>query len=172
MSMTDWKIASPKILHPNPESCEYYLMRQFLWMWLRILRWELRVCVCVCVCESLSHVRLFAIPCTVVHQAPLSTEFWKQEYWGRLPFPTPGGSSQPRDATCVSWNSCICRWVLYHGDPREAPMILAKRSLSEWAWNTGTCTLSRGRQKEIYTSPSNTHTKETPEQGEIWRCGP
>ena len=29
------------------------------------------VCVYVCVCESLSHVRLFATPWTVAHQAPL-----------------------------------------------------------------------------------------------------
>ena len=30
--------------------------------------------VCVCVCK-LSHVRLFATPWTVAHQAPLSMEF-------------------------------------------------------------------------------------------------
>ena len=29
-------------------------------------------------------------PWTVVHQAPLSVEFFRQEYWSRLPFPTPG----------------------------------------------------------------------------------
>ena len=27
---------------------------------------------------------------TVVHQAPLSLEFSKQEYWNGLPFPSPG----------------------------------------------------------------------------------
>ena len=32
------------------------------------------MCVCVCV-QSLSHVRLFAIPWTVARQAPLSTGF-------------------------------------------------------------------------------------------------
>ena len=36
----------------------------------------------------LSCVQLFATPWTVAHQAPLSTEFSRQEYWGGLPFPT------------------------------------------------------------------------------------
>ena len=29
-------------------------------------------------------------PWTVAHQAPLSTEFPRQECWSRLPFPSPG----------------------------------------------------------------------------------
>ena len=31
-----------------------------------------------------------ATPWTVAHQAPLSMEFSKQEYWSGLPFPSPG----------------------------------------------------------------------------------
>ena len=38
----------------------------------------------------LSHVRLFATPWTVALQAPLSMGFSRQEYWSRLPFPSPG----------------------------------------------------------------------------------
>ena len=34
----------------------------------------------------LSCVRLFVTPWTVAHQAPLSTEFSRQEYWNQLPF--------------------------------------------------------------------------------------
>ena len=44
---------------------------------------------CVYVC-MLSHVPLFATLWTVAHQAPLSTEFPRQEYWSGLPFPSPG----------------------------------------------------------------------------------
>ena len=55
---------------------------------------------------------LFAAPWTVTCQAPLSMEFSRQEYWSGLPFPSPG-IVQPRDKTCVSWISCIVRWVLY-----------------------------------------------------------
>ena len=39
--------------------------------------------------NSLSHVWLFANPWTVAHQAPLSMEFSRQEYWSGLPFPSP-----------------------------------------------------------------------------------
>ena len=40
--------------------------------------------------KSLSHVRLFATPWTVAHQAPLSMGFSRQEYCSGLPFPSPG----------------------------------------------------------------------------------
>ena len=39
----------------------------------------------------LSRVRLFVIPWNVAHQAPLSTEFSRQEYGSGLLFPSPGG---------------------------------------------------------------------------------
>ena len=38
----------------------------------------------------LSHVQLFVTPCTIAHQAPLSTEFPRQEYWSRMPCPSSG----------------------------------------------------------------------------------
>ena len=43
----------------------------------------------------LSRVQVFATPGTVAHQAPLSTGFSRQEYWRGLPFPPPGGLSDP-----------------------------------------------------------------------------
>ena len=42
-----------------------------------------------------SHVWLFATPWTVAHQAPLSTEFSRQEYWSGLPCPSPGDLPDP-----------------------------------------------------------------------------
>ena len=80
----------------------------------------------------LSHVQLFVTPWTVAHQAPLSMEFSRQEYWSELPSLPPGnlrnagsepkslawvaipysrGFSPPRDRTCVSCVSCIGRQV-------------------------------------------------------------
>ena len=38
---------------------------------------------------GLSYVQLFATLWTVAHQAPLSIEFFRQEYWCGLPFPPP-----------------------------------------------------------------------------------
>ena len=34
-------------------------------------------------------------PGTVAHQAPLSMGFSRQEYWGGLPFPSPGDLPDP-----------------------------------------------------------------------------
>ena len=44
----------------------------------------------------LSCVRLFVMPWTVVHQAPLSMEFSRQEHWSGLPSPPPGDLPDPR----------------------------------------------------------------------------
>ena len=47
-----------------------------------------RVCVCGCVCVCVRSVAQFATPWTLAHQAPLSLEFSRQEYWRGLPFLT------------------------------------------------------------------------------------
>ena len=39
---------------------------------------------------SLSRVQLFATPWAVAHQAPLSMELSRQEYWSGLPLPAQG----------------------------------------------------------------------------------
>ena len=39
---------------------------------------------------SLSHIHLFATLWTVARKAPLSMEFFRQEYWSGLPCPPPG----------------------------------------------------------------------------------
>ena len=40
-------------------------------------------------------VQLFATPGTVAHQAPLSDEFSRQEYWSGLPCPSVGDLPDP-----------------------------------------------------------------------------
>ena len=53
--------------------------------------------------QSLSCVRFFATPWTIVHQAPLSMGFPRQEYWRGLPFPPvddlPDPGIKPRSIT-------------------------------------------------------------------------
>ena len=46
-------------------------------------------------CYLLSCVQLFVTAWPVVHQAPLSMGFSKQEYWSGLPFPSPGDLPHP-----------------------------------------------------------------------------
>ena len=55
------------------------------------------VLICAIVFDS-------ATPWTVAHQAPLSIELSRQEYWSRLPFPTPGNLSNP------GLNLCLLHW--------------------------------------------------------------
>ena len=50
---------------------------------------------CRRVMKSLSRVRLFATPWTVAYQAPPSMGSSRQEYWSRLPFPSPGNLPNP-----------------------------------------------------------------------------
>ena len=45
--------------------------------------------------KSLSRVRLFATPWMVTYQALRSMGFSRQEYWSRLPFPSPGDLPNP-----------------------------------------------------------------------------
>ena len=49
--------------------------------------------------HSLSYVWLFVALWTIARQAPLSMEFSKQEYWNRVPFPTPGDLPHSRIKT-------------------------------------------------------------------------
>ena len=45
--------------------------------------------------KSLGHVRFFATPWTVAHQAPPSMGFSRPEYWSGLLFPSPGDLPDP-----------------------------------------------------------------------------
>ena len=42
-----------------------------------------------------SRIQLFVTPWTVAPQTPLSMGSSRQEYWGGLPFPTPGDLPAP-----------------------------------------------------------------------------
>ena len=55
--------------------------------------------------------RTLVTPWTEVHQAPLSIEFSRPEYWSGAAIPFLRGSSWPRDRT-----PCLlhCRHILYH----------------------------------------------------------
>ena len=45
--------------------------------------------------QALSSVWLFVTPWTVTQQVSLSLEFFRQEYWSGLSFPSPGGLPDP-----------------------------------------------------------------------------
>ena len=65
------------------ETCILYM---YIWyIWNICIQWNTES-------ESVSHSVVsdsFVTPWTVARQAPLSTEFSRQEYWNGLPFPSP-----------------------------------------------------------------------------------
>ena len=57
-------------------------------------------------------------PWTVAHQASLSMEFSKQEYWSGLPFPSPGDLSDPGSPALQAdslWGLlfCVMSWRIF-----------------------------------------------------------
>ena len=73
-----------------------FFLLPFLLFFLLVMErfYELLTSLC-CMLSRFSRVRLFATPWTVSHQAPLSTGFFRQEYWNGLPFSPPGNLSNP-----------------------------------------------------------------------------
>ena len=71
-----------------------------------------------------SRIRLFATPWTVAHQAPLSMEFSRQQYWSGLPFPPlgdlPDSGIEPPSLTSLAFS----RQILYHCTTWEAQNTL------------------------------------------------
>ena len=69
---------------------------------------------CHCLLRScFSCVQFFASLWTAACQTPPFVEFSRQEYWSGLPCFLQG-VFWPRDWTCLSYVSCIGRWVLHH----------------------------------------------------------
>ena len=97
-----------------------------------------------CTC-MLSHVWLFVTPWTVAHQVPLSVEFSRQEYWSRLPFPSPG--DLPNSEVACPCISCIGRWVFNHWATMDAAFWALKGSKNMWE-------LVRGRERTKMLCPT------------------
>ena len=105
----------------------------------------------------LSHVRLFATPWTVAHQAPPSMEFSRQEYWSGVPLPSPGDlpdpGIKPRSPTLlVDIRITFCFGLWMQSETRKCPSqgqaidpsnyisiisvpVPFSRPLFSWRWN-------------------------------------
>ena len=88
--------------------------------------------MCARVCSGVSNS---ATPLTVDHQAPLSMEFSRQEYWSGLPFPTPGDLSNPG----IEPVSFVCSALAGGffttaplGSPRKVLEIIKRQICSEY----------------------------------------
>ena len=74
-----------------------------------------------CVLSRFSPVQLCVTPWTVAHQAPLSMEFSRQEYWSGFPFSSPGDLPDPEiEPFCLL---CLLHWQASSlpGEPPKKP---------------------------------------------------
>ena len=74
-----------------------------------------------------SHVQIFAIPWSVSHQAPLSMEFSRQEYWSGLPFPSPGDLPHPG----IKSGSPKLQAVSFPSEPYSGGQVCSKESTKQ-----------------------------------------
>ena len=74
----------------------------------------------VVVTESLSHVQLYATPGTAAHQAPLSMEFSRPEYWSRLLIPSLGNLPKPG----IALGSPALQADSLPSEPPEKPLLI------------------------------------------------
>ena len=94
-----------------------YLWQYKLFITSRINAWVL---------SRFSCVQLFETLWTVTHQAPRSMGFSRQEYWSRLPWPSPG------DLPNQGWNQGLLHWqagsLHYHhpGSPTYNTSLAAR----------------------------------------------
>ena len=94
----------------------YLELLGFSFLWVMVLN---GLCVCVCAC-MLSCVRFFATLC----QAPLYLEFSRQEYWSRLPSPTPGHLSDPCLLHFLHWPGNFSTTAIWEAPLNGLPNLL------------------------------------------------
>ena len=92
-----WCTGRPDLLHSMGSQSQTGLSN-----WTE-LNWELPYLTAIArkwTCKSFCHVRLFVAPWTIAHKAPLFMGFSRQEYWIRLPFPSPRYLPDPGIESC------------------------------------------------------------------------
>ena len=76
------------------------------------------------VLSHFSHVQHFAALWTTAHQAPLSKEFSRREYWNELPFPSQGDLSKPGTEPMSLMSPVLAGGFFTTSTPWEAPVLL------------------------------------------------
>ena len=90
----------------------------------------------------LSRVWFFVTLWTVVHQAPRSMGFSRQEYWRKLPFPPPGDLPNPGIEPCIlrllRWGVNYLTWATWEARLTTSTLNKPARHLEykaeSWDW--------------------------------------
>ena len=72
-----------------------YVPNPWEWVSLKLGYFYILYILCACMQSCFSCFWLSLTLWTIAHQAPLSMEFSRQEYWSGLPYPPPGDFSNP-----------------------------------------------------------------------------
>ena len=78
--------------------------------------------------QSLSRILLFGTLQTVAQQAPLSTDFSRQEYWSGLPFPSSGNLPDPG----LEPGSCTLKADSLLSSPLGNASLTTNSGLGQW----------------------------------------
>ena len=90
-------------------------------------------------CSAAQLCWLCATPWTAAHQAPLSMEFSRQEYWSELPFPPPGDLPNPGIEPESLESSCTGRWIIYQVDYSATRKALFHSVVRVWLHKVSNC---------------------------------
>ena len=108
--------------------CQNLLHPKALLAWFLSLKPFLDSVICML---SVSVMSDSATSWTIAHQAPLFMGFSRQEYWSGLPFPSPRGSSWPRDWI---WSPALQADSLLSEPPRSPYIILGNKFTTPDLW--------------------------------------
>ena len=90
-------------------------------------------------CSDAQLCWLCATPWTAAHQAPLSMEFSRQEYWSELPFPPPGDLPNPGTEPESLESSCTSRRIIYQVDYSATRKALFHNVVHVWLQKVSSC---------------------------------
>ena len=88
---------------------------------LQMMKSRFRMVVCMQLLSDVLLFGLYSIPWILAPKAPLSMEFFRKEYWSKLPSPTSVALPSP-GIEPASRVSCIGRWILYHYATWKTPI--------------------------------------------------
>ena len=111
---SDWPRPSGRESVSKPGQDEFWQIYEDLWivdafLWQVWKRTESIFCKPRCCSHSLSHIRLFVTPWTVAHHGIVQARILEG-----AAISSSRGSFQHRAQICISYVSCIGRWILYH----------------------------------------------------------
>jgi len=82
--------------------------------------------------SELPWVQFFVTSWTVAHQAPLSMEFFRQEYWSEWPFPTPRDLPNPGIEPCLPASPALAGGFFTTVPPKNPQTAIKRRKNREW----------------------------------------